>query len=444
MCVRFDRIGTARPGLAGCNTRARPARRERLGPWTGTPPTWSREAWGSQRGQRCFWKRIGLRQNTLCLGTTAARDEHWSPPRPRLCPKQLPGWALPCWAPSRSGEGRPQPGSRHRLNLAVGKIRTQFSGWAKSGPSSRCWGPGGVGGHGERYFGLPRAPWSCVKSRANDESFCKNKLGGRCIQKHCLWCFGYSDVSQWKITYSILPSLLLRDSELLKVLGPFKTSGKSCFNRFVNWRSWSEAGSVASYSADLCSCTEIFPSFCTKHALSHLKLPQEMARRGACALSSSSPFTGTGLRDERSAAWSFYFKFKQTLLETDLSAGQKAPSQAVLFPSLLQLCLSFFPMPFTITVFPSLEAKQLESWKRSVVRRVIKIGIDAAGSQGSVTSLALCVSVMSDTVALPCVASLCIFYCLVLPENVDPGVAALRKQSAVEGSALCKPFMFPL
>lgn len=162
-----------------------------------------------------------------------------------------------------------------------------------------------------------------------------------------------------------------------------------------------------------------------------------------CRVLRHSPEQGSGMRGPLRVFF-FYFKFKQTLLETDLSAGQKAPSQAVLFPSLLQLCLSFFPMPFTITVFPSLEAKQLESWKRSVVRRVIKIGIDAAGSQGSVTSLALCVSVMSDTVALPCVASLCIFYCLVLPENVDPGVAALCKQSAVEGSALCKPFMFPL
>lgn len=139
----------------------------------------------------------------------------------------------------------------------------------------------------------------------------------------------------------------------------------------------------------------------------------------------------------------FYLKLNQTFLETDLSAGRKAPSQAVLFPSLLQLCLSFSPS-FTITVFPSLGAKQLERRRRSVVRRVIKIGIDAAGSQGSVTSLGRCVSVMSDTVALPCAASLCVFYCLALPENVDPGVAALCKQPAVEGRALCKPFTFPL
>lgn len=65
---------------------------------------------------------------------------------------------------------------------------------------------------------------------------------------------------------------------------------------------------------------------------------------------------------------------------------------------------------------------------------MIKAGIDAAGSQGSVTSLGLHFSAVSDTVALPCESSLCVFYCLLLPENVDPRVAALHKQSVVEGS----------
>lgn len=93
-------------------------------------------------------------------------------------------------------------------------------------------------------------------------------------------------------------------------------------------------------------------------------------------------------------------------------------------------------MSFTLMVFSSSGAKQLESWKRSVVRRVIKTGIDAAGSQGSVTSLGPCLSVMSNTVALPCTTSLCIFYCLMLPENADPGVAGLCKHSVMEGSEL--------
>lgn len=65
---------------------------------------------------------------------------------------------------------------------------------------------------------------------------------------------------------------------------------------------------------------------------------------------------------------------------------------------------------------------------------MIKTGIDAAGSQGSVTSVGLRFSAMSDTVALPCELSLCVFYCLLLPENVDPRVATLHKQSVVEGS----------
>lgn len=150
-----------------------------------------------------------------------------------------------------------------------------------------------------------------------------------------------------------------------------------------------------------------------------------------------------GLRDECSVAWVF-IKLKQIFFGGRFECWAKGTFTVGFIPLTTTTPFKLFPMFFTLTVFPSLGARQLESWKRSVVRRVIKPGIDAAGSQGSVTSLGPCVSVMSDTVALPCAASLCVFYCLMLPENADPGVAGLCKHSVVEGSVLWKPLTFPL
>lgn len=197
-------------------------------------------------------------------------------------------------------------------------------------------------------------------------------------------------------------------------------------------------GSVASYTWDVLLHRNLSLLHCKTHTLLFESVPWNGAARSVFLVDSLTIcWNGT-------QGWVFWvFKLKQIFFGDRCECWAKGTFTVSFIPLTTTTSFKLFPMPFTLTVFPS-QAKQLESWKRSAVRRVIKTGIDAAGSQGSVTSLGPCVTVMSDTVALPCAASLCVFYCLMLPEDADPGVAGLCKHSVVEGSVLWKPLTFPL
>lgn len=93
--------------------------------------------------------------------------------------------------------------------------------------------------------------------------------------------------------------------------------------------------------SEMCSSTKIFLSSSVKHTLSYLNLPPEMRLQGLFSLLTPYPFTGMGLRNECSVAWVF-IKLKQIFFGDRFECWAKH-TFTVLFPSLLQLHLSFSP-----------------------------------------------------------------------------------------------------